>query len=206
MRRQKTVEHLFERAGLRFPPAQLLLRGFKREKHLEVWTASRRDGPLVHVTTFEFCYASGKLGPKRREGDQQVPEGFYRLNYYNPLSRFHLSMQVSYPNLSDRILGDRLHPGGEIMIHGDCVSIGCISLSDERIEELWVMTDSLRKTGGRVYVHLLPTRDMAGLIDATEDASRRTFWRNLEEGFIAFERTKKIPKVRIDRKGRYSFH
>src|SRR5690606_40399902 len=116
-RRRATVEGLFARAGVAFPPGVLHLRAFKAEDELEVWAASKADEPLTRVARYGICAASGTLGPKRREGDRQVPEGFYRISFFNPKSRFHLSMQVSYPNASDRVLSDPKQPGGEIMIH-----------------------------------------------------------------------------------------
>ncbi|MBI4699760.1 MAG: hypothetical protein HY744_01115 [Deltaproteobacteria bacterium] len=201
------VQALFAASGVAFPPAQMLLRGFKRDRRLELWAASGRAGALRHVTTYEICYASGDLGPKRREGDAQVPEGFYVLDLYNPSSRFHLSMQVSYPNESDRILGDRSRLGGEIMIHGNCVSIGCLAMSDERIQELWVATTALRDAGGKVHVHIFPARDIDGLLGSGGygGPEHHDFWRNLKDGKDRFERTRTLPRVRVDPGGRYLF-
>lgn len=204
-RRRQVVEQLFTAATVPFPPRQLLLRGFKREARLEVWASGEQAGPLSHVTTYEICYGSGELGPKRKEGDLQVPEGFYQLDAFNAASRFHLSMQVSYPSRSDRILGDRREPGGEIMIHGHCVSAGCLAMTDERIEELWVMTTALRDRGGRVQVHLLPSRDLRGLIASQQLPQHRAFWENLLEGHERFERTRTSLSVRVDGQGRYRF-
>jgi hypothetical protein len=161
------VKGLFKDAGVAYPPSQILLRGFKKEKRVEVWAAADITGPLTHVTTYEVCYASGELGPKRKEGDRQVPEGFYGVNLYNPSSSYHLAFQVSYPNQSDRILGDKRTPGSEIMIHGNCVSIGCLAMSDERIQEIWLAVTAVRDRRGKIDVHLFPTRDMAGLIATT---------------------------------------
>ncbi len=205
-RRTSVVRKLFAQRGSCFPPGQLLLRGFKRQRELEVWASCRPKGRLKQITTYEFCYASGSVGPKRRVGDEQVPEGFYTLNYYNPLSLYHLSMKVSYPNRSDRILGGGRGLGGDIMIHGDCVSIGCISLSDERIEELWVMTDAFRDAGKTVHVHLFPSRDLKSMLRSKKHVKHHRFWKNLKQGYDRFERTKLIPKVRVDRRGRYTFH
>lgn len=199
------VKALFAGAGVSFPPAQMLLRGFKQDHRLELWAAGRAGSALVHVTTYEICRASGELGPKRRQGDLQVPEGFYTLSQYNPQSRYHLAMLVSYPNLADRILGDRIDPGNEIMIHGRCVSIGCLAMSDERIQELWIAASALRFAGGVVHVHLFPARDLAGLIAGNEHPEHRAFWENLREGKDLFERGHVLPTVRVDPDGRYRF-
>jgi hypothetical protein len=147
-RRRPVVEQLFDDADVKFPPAELLLRAFKAEKELEVWASSARGGEMTRVATYGICRISGELGPKRREGDLQVPEGFYRIDYFWPDPSFWLSAKVSYPNPLDKQLGGGA-PGGDIMIHGDCASIGCISLSDERMEELWVMGTSPHGPGGR---------------------------------------------------------
>ncbi len=199
------VKKLFADAEVEFPPRQLLLRGFKAERHLEVWAASESEGALTHVATYEICYASGDAGPKRRQGDGQVPEGFYHLDYFNQHSRFHLSFRVNYPNKSDRILGYKSNLGSAIMIHGDCVSIGCLAMSDERIEELWVMTRSMETLKRKVYVHLFPTRDMEGLLEQEPDSEHAAFWRNIKEGYDWFEEKKTLPSVRVDKRGRYNF-
>jgi hypothetical protein len=203
--KRDVVKKLFADAGVSFPPAQLLLRAFKEDKRLEMWAASRAGAPLTRVATYEICMASGKLGPKRRQGDLQVPEGFYVLNEYNPASSFHLAMQVSYPNLSDRILGDKKDPGNEIMIHGRCASIGCLAMSDERIQEIWIAAAALRWAGGVVHVHIFPARDMAALIASPEYAEHHAFWENLREGYDLFEQKHLLFTPRVDADGRYRF-
>jgi hypothetical protein len=200
-RRGAVVRELFARAGVRFPPRQLFFRAFKLDRELEIWAASEATGPLRRVATYEICATSGDLGPKRREGDLQVPEGFYRIAAFNPESSFHLSMLVDYPNVSDRVLGDRERPGGEIMIHGACVSIGCLAMSDERIEELWVMARALR---GSLRVHIFPGRDMAALLATDAHAAHHAFWRELERGRAWFDHRGTLPEVRVDAAGRYS--
>lgn len=199
------VEGLFAQAKVSFPPAQVLLRAFKQEGQLELWAASGAADKLSLVATYGICAASGELGPKRKQGDHQVPEGFYTLSAYNPASRFHLAMQVSYPNLSDRALGDRKDPGSEIMIHGRCVSVGCLAMSDERIQELWIATTALRNLGGVVHVHIFPARDLAALLADGERAEHHAFWRNLKEGLDLFEARRRLPQVRVEPDGRYRF-
>ena len=203
-KRSKTVKRLFDDAGVAFPPQALLLRGFKNEERLEVWAGDDRKAALTHVTTYEFCYASGELGPKRAQGDEQVPEGFYSISALNPASRYHLSLKVSYPNRSDRILGSS-NLGGFIMLHGDCVSIGCIALSDERIEELWLMVAPVFKAKRKVDVHLFPSADMSSLLASHEDNEHHAFWANLKEGFDRFEHERRIVRPKVDRAGKYVF-
>jgi murein L,D-transpeptidase YafK len=198
------LTELFAAAGMSYPPEELYLRAFKHERELEVW-AGARGKPLTKVKTYPFCAASGELGPKRREGDLQVPEGFYTIDLFNPRSTYHLSMRVSYPNESDRILGRR-PLGGAIMVHGNCVSIGCIAIEDDPIEELYVLTlDARAKMGREVPIHIFPRRlDAAGLEElarlphATE--SLLAFWRGLEPGWRIFEETRRPPRVSVDPK------
>ncbi len=200
--RLPTVKNLFAAAAVPFPPRQLYLRAFKREGELEVWASGKSDGPVTRIATYRICYASGSLGPKRREGDRQVPEGFYHLAMFNPASRFHLALLVSYPNAADRVFADPEHPGGEIMIHGSCVSIGCLAMSDERAEELYLIA---RAAPSPVPVALLPTRKLDELIASEEMPEHHAFWSNLREGFARFEADHRIPRVTIDAGGRYRF-
>lgn len=128
-----------EALGITWPPKRLELFAFKRERSLEVWVGEARL--LRPLRSYPILAASGGAGPKRREGDRQVPEGFYGLPFLNPNSRFHLSMRVDYPNAEDvrhRVV-PRAEMGGDIMIHGSSVSIGCLAIGDPAIEELFVL-------------------------------------------------------------------
>jgi murein L,D-transpeptidase YafK len=130
---EKTVKQLFDTAGIDYTRFHLALVASKEDKQLKVFAANRATDAFTHITTYDFCVLSGSLGPKRKEGDLQVPEGLYHISKFNPVSNFHLSLKVNYPNASDRILSDRQQPGGEIYIHGNCVSVGCIPVTDEKI-------------------------------------------------------------------------
>jgi hypothetical protein len=131
----------FERIGVAFPPDRVILIGFKYERVLDVWV-SPESGPPQFLKTYPILAASGVLGPKLRQGDQQVPEGLYRIESLNPNSRFHLSLRLDYPNEYDRAkakLDGRSNLGGDIMIHGNQVSIGCLAMGDEAAEDLFVL-------------------------------------------------------------------
>jgi murein L,D-transpeptidase YafK len=199
-----TVKELFRQAGLSFPPAELLLRGFKQERELEVWASDELGAAMQHVTTYEVCAASGHIGPKRREGDRQVPEGFYKISYLWPNSAFYLSMRVSYPNPSDRILGHKTTPGSDIMIHGGCASIGCLAMSDERIQELWVMAEPAHQTAP-IRVHILPTRKRDGLASHPLFPRHGSFWQSLYRGADMFDESRRPPGVKVLWDGRYAF-
>src|ERR1051326_4379541 len=117
----------------------IFIRVFKKEKRLEVWARSPHQNVFLLLHNYDICASSGDLGPKRSAGDGQVPEGFYTIDRFNPYSNFYLSLGVSYPNKSDRILGNKSNYGGDIFIHGSCVTIGCMPLTDDKIKELYIL-------------------------------------------------------------------
>jgi hypothetical protein len=145
----------FERAHVAYPPRQIWLLAFKEERRVELWAG---DGTRrVHIRDYEIQAASGEAGPKLREGDLQVPEGLYRIAWLNPMSSYHLSMKLDYPNAFDRRKASgegRTRLGGDIFIHGRAVSIGCLAMGDPAIEELFVL---VAETGvSRVRTVLAP--------------------------------------------------
>jgi murein L,D-transpeptidase YafK len=201
----------FSKVGLAYPPRQIVLRVFKMEGELELWARGAGGGPFVLVKTYPVCAFSGTLGPKRRQGDRQVPEGFYRISGFNPWSRFHLSLRIDYPNASDRILGGAGDLGGDIFIHGSCVTIGCVPIRDGPIAEVYVAAVDARDAGqAAIPVHIFPCRLDGDLLGLEREAWRRPglldFWRNLKEGYDAFQSTRLLPRVWVDRRGRYRFH
>ena len=195
-RRRATVVRLFEQAGVAFPPARLFLRVYKAEEELEVWAAGKASAPLRRIATYRICAQGFPSGPKQRQGDGRTPEGFYTLDLYNGWSSYHLAMRVSYPNRLDRKLG---RTGGAIMIHGRCASIGCLAMTDERVEELWVMANAARKRRA-VVVHVFPGRELETFIAGADHPPLRRFWLDLKAGHDAFEATHRLP--RIDVRGR----
>lgn len=131
----------FERAGVAYPPATVILVGLKQEKRLELYAG---DDPnrLRFIRDYPILAASGTAGPKLRRGDRQVPEGIYRIESLNPNSNFHLSLRVEYPNAFDRMIAQeegRADLGSDIMIHGGSASVGCLAMGDPAIEELFVL-------------------------------------------------------------------
>jgi murein L,D-transpeptidase YafK len=203
--REPVVAALFKSAGVAWPPEQLYVRGFKHERELEVW-AGPKAGPLVKVKTYPFCAASGELGPKRQQGDLQVPEGFYSIDLLNPYSNFHLSMRVSYPNAADKRHKTAANAGGDIFVHGNCVSIGCLAMQDEPIEELYLMVlDTRAKTKRDVPIHIFPRRLDAGGMKKLEAGRQATdplvaFWRSLQPAYSLFEEARHIPVTSVDLK------
>ena len=143
----------FRSAGMTYPPEKLILLGLKKEKRLEVWAET--EGEVTFIHSYSILAASGMLGPKLREGDRQVPEGFYRIISLNPNSSYHLSMKLNYPNaLDQQRAGEegRDHLGGDIFIHGKAASIGCLAMGDPAIEELFVMVEKVGRPNVSVII------------------------------------------------------
>ncbi|MFM7839419.1 MAG: murein L,D-transpeptidase family protein [Chitinophagaceae bacterium] len=149
----------FQEKGLTWPAKYLYIRSFKYDSQLEVWIKYEKSEPFQLFKTYRVCALSGKLGPKRMKGDYQVPEGFYYINEFNPNSTYHLSLGLNYPNASDRILADSLIPGGDIYIHGSCVTTGCIPITNDQIEQLYILASHARNLGQDfIPVHIFPVR------------------------------------------------
>jgi hypothetical protein len=130
----------FQSAGVAFPPENVVLVALKDEKVLELYAGLGTQRKLIH--RYPILAASGGPGPKLREGDNQVPEGIYRIESLNPNSAYHVSLRVNYPNEFDRAQAakeGRTNLGGDIMIHGKSVSIGCIAVGDAAAEELFTI-------------------------------------------------------------------
>lgn len=130
----------FAKAGAAFPPRRAHLLAFKSERRLELWAEA--DGGRRRIHSYPILATSGTTGPKLREGDEQIPEGIYRVTWLHPNSSYHLSMKLDYPNEFDREQAareGRTQLGGDIFIHGSDVSIGCLAMGDSAIEELFVL-------------------------------------------------------------------
>jgi murein L,D-transpeptidase YafK len=207
----EAIEDLFADRGVAYPPRRVFLRAFKHERQLELWAASHRDDAATLIESHAICAASGVLGPKRRQGDLQVPEGAYVIHRYNAWSKYHLALRVNYPNASDRVRGLRWNLGGAIMVHGECASIGCIAIENRPIERVFIpVLDGGRAGGRQPPIHIFPTRfDDDGAwsrLETADDGNEDllAFWHELEPIHAAFEETRLVPRVEIEPKsGRY---
>lgn len=150
------------------------------------------NGTYDLFRSYDICAWSGRLGPKLREGDGQSPEGFYRItpNQMNPNSSFHLSFNLGYPNQFDRAHG---RTGSFLMVHGNCVSIGCYAMTDASISEIWtLMVWAFEDGQDSIPVHIFPFDLTASNLDAYADHEWIDFWTMLQPAWTAFEQ-KKIP-------------
>ncbi|ABC30760.1 uncharacterized protein conserved in bacteria [Hahella chejuensis KCTC 2396] len=147
------LQDAFARAGVTYPPQRITLLAFKEEKRLELW--AEQDGVQVLVSAYPIQAASGVAGPKLREGDRQVPEGFYRIEGFNPNSSFHLSMKLNYPSpfdLKHAQAEGRTSPGGDIFIHGKASSVGCLAMGDPAVEDLFILANRVGVTNIDVII------------------------------------------------------
>lgn len=211
-KKEDTLKRQFAAKGLQWPAKYLYIRSFKFDGQLEVWVKNDRKEPFKLFKTYKVCAMAGTLGPKRMAGDYQVPEGFYYINEFNPTSNYHLSLGLNYPNVSDKILSDSLRPGGDIYIHGSCVTVGCIPLTDEYIEEVYILA-AYAKAAGQDYipVHIYPVRynvkksaDYLAYLART-DASLKIFGERLEQVYDHFELTHQLPVIMTDARGNYVY-
>lgn len=209
-RKEDTLRKQFEEKKLKWPANYIYIRSFKYDSQLEVWVKDEIGDPFKLFKTYKVCALAGTLGPKRMEGDYQVPEGFYYVNEFNPNSQYYLSLGLNYPNLSDRLLSDSLRPGSAIYIHGSCVTVGCIPITDKQIDELYILATHARNQGQEfIPVHIFPVRfnkpkSVAYLANLTkDDASLKKFAARLQDGFEYFEKYHQLPVVMINDKGDY---
>ncbi|BDD08045.1 hypothetical protein FUAX_04770 [Fulvitalea axinellae] len=188
---------------------RIYLRAFKTEKKIELWGKNAEDKRYKLITTYKVCRTSGELGPKRRQGDYQIPEGYYHIDRFNPYSSYHLSLGINYPNRSDKILSDKNRPGDNIFIHGACVTIGCLPITDEYIRELYVFCVEARNAGQKtIPVTIFPTEltdEKFKKLTArySNDSDKTNIWTDLKKGYDIFNREKRLPSIGFLKNGRH---
>jgi len=181
----------------------ILVRTFKEESELEVWKQDR-TGRFALLKTYPICRWSGELGPKIKEGDRQAPEGFYTINpgQMNPNSQYYLSFDLGYPNAFDRAHG---RTGSQLMVHGDCSSRGCYSMTDEQISEIYALGRDAFFGGQKSFqVQAYPFRMTPQNLAKHRGNPHIAFWKMLKKGSDHFEVSHLEPKVNVCEK-RYVF-
>lgn len=182
------------------------IRVFKHEGELELWVKNKTDQKYTLYKKLDICAASGDLGPKRKEGDGQVPEGIYDVPFFNPNSNYYLALKVGYPNKSDRILA-KGPTGGDIMIHGNCVTIGCIPLQDDPVKEVYMLCVEAKNKNNDLRVEIYPcrfTENNNKLLSKYSDEIR-TFWKGILPAYTFFELNNKPVEYTINKTGNYLF-
>ena len=202
------IKELFKAKGLSLENAEVYLRAIKHDSTLELWDGNKGTHTFRLIRPYNICETSGMLGPKRRKGDGQVPEGLYVIDTFNPNSIFYSSLGINYPNASDRVLGKKGKLGGDIFIHGNCVTIGRIPIRDYHIKEGSIICGYARNSGqDNIEVHIFPTKfDSIGIKYLERhypDSSLHKFWDDLNPIYRHFEVHKRLLKYTIDETGRY---
>lgn len=194
------------RMGIACGNVQLFVRVFKYEQILEVWIKDQDTDLWLPFDQIPFCGSSGKLGPKRKEGDRQIPEGIYHVDRFNPNSRYHLSLGINYPNASDRFRGEPVTPGSDIFIHGGCESVGCVAITDEGIERVYILARIAHQAGQRqIPVHIFPFRMEPEQFDRFVAAHSRhqAFWTELLPIYRSFQADRLLRPITISLEGKY---
>jgi murein L,D-transpeptidase YafK len=200
----------FKDKKLSWPPQSVYIRSFKYDRVLELWVKNKNVDSFTLFKTYKVCKQSGNIGPKRSEGDNQVPEGFYYINEFNPKSNYHRALGLNYPNASDKVLSDAKRPGGDIYIHGNCISTGCIAIEDSPVEEVYTIA-SMAKASGQDFipVHIYPVNYkvkksldyLSESIKGRQAVSKTIL--NIKAVYDYFEKKKKIPVIIVNKKGDY---
>lgn len=213
LNREDSLKKHFLAKKLSWPSKQIYIRSFKYNSELEVWVRNNVADTFTFLKKYKICALAGTMGPKRMEGDYQVPEGFYYINDFNANSTYHLSLGLNYPNPADKMLSDSMRPGGDIYIHGSCVTVGCIPIMDAPIEELYVLSAHAKAAGQDfIPVHIFPARykeqrsaDYLAKFIETEPRLK-DFESNLKKVYDFFEYHKRLPVVAVADGGRYVFY
>tara|TARA_R110002020_G_scaffold3766_24_gene16650 strand:+ start:2471 stop:3250 length:780 start_codon:yes stop_codon:yes gene_type:complete len=174
------------------PAEPMMIRVYKESSELEVWKRTR-SGQYALLKTYPICKWSGTLGPKVKEGDYQSPEGFYDVTpaLLNPKSSYHLAFNTGFPNKLDQALA---RTGSYLMIHGDCLSVGCYAMTDEGIKEIYALARETFRGGNSAFqLQLLPFRMTEDNFARHAASPHTAFWRNLKIGTDAFDQAKQPP-------------
>lgn len=187
----------------------ILIIAYKAEGQLELWVKSKKASNYTLLETFKICNSSGKLGPKRKEGDYQVPEGFYYIDRFNPASNYYLSLGINYPNKSDKLKSKFTNLGGDIFIHGECETIGCLPMTNDKIKEIYLYAIEAKNAGqDQIPVYIFPSRLTEPAYDILKNEHQNdpeliNLWSSLKTGYDQFFVSKKEIEFHINDKGDY---
>ncbi len=187
----------------------IFLRAFKKEEIMEVWV-QKPDGKYIKFNEFKIYSMSGTLGPKREQGDCQVPEGYYYIDDFNPVSNYHLSLGISYPNESDLRLSTAPRKGGDIYIHGGHASAGCMAMSNYYIEDIYICAVKAKSNGQQkipvcIYPFKMTNTNVDYFSRLPQFTKNARLWRNMAVGYNLFEKSNQLPEVYVGSDGYYQF-
>lgn len=189
----------------------MMLIAYKESDELELYVKSKNDKAYSKLKAYKICAKSGTLGPKNKKGDAQVPEGFYHIDRFNASSNFYLSLGLNYPNAADRKRSKAANLGGDIFIHGNCVTIGCMPMTDDKIKEIYLCAVHAKNNGQKnipVYVFPFNMKEQNMLFYKEKFKNNKEliqFWENLKKGYDAFQADKQELKFLVGGSGEYVF-
>ena len=195
-------------SGFEYNKIHLLLIAFKEEGILKCYLKSTNKENFILFKSYEICDKSGNLGPKLKQGDNQVPEGFYYINAFNPVSSFYLSLGINYPNSADRNRSNASNLGGDIFIHGSCVTIGCLPMTDEKIREIYWLAVMAKNNGQtKIPVYIFPfemtNENIEIQLKNKQNMQWNFFWESLKKGYDQFNGTKMLINYKSNLLGNY---
>ena len=207
---EKEVSEILANKGLERESVRVYIRSFKDEGLMEFWAKDKNHETYQLIYTFNICQKSGAIGPKRKQGDYQVPEGYYHIDRFNPSSSYYLSLGLNYPNKSDRVFSDKARPGRDIFIHGECVTIGCMPMTNPLIKQIYLLCIEAREAGQQsIPVTVFPmkmnnTNYQALLSSSTHSENDKNLWRDLKLGYDLFNTHKQLPSIGFLDNGRHA--
>ncbi len=207
--KEETFSRVYQAKFIDYEKQTILIRIFKYENKLELWVKNSNASYSL-LKTYNICSASGDIGQKRKADDYQVIEGFYHIeDRFNLQNSFYVSLGLNYPNASDKILGVKKNSRGNIFIHGSCISIGCIAMTDDKIKEIYIAAVKAKNGGqNNIPVQVLPFRmTISNMSNANNQYEKNKqlllFWENVKIRYDYFEKNKHLPSVSDDSKGKY---
>jgi murein L,D-transpeptidase YafK len=209
--KESVIVKTLAESGLKTDDFHILIVAYKFEKILEIHARKKTESVYKKLASYDVCNTSGLPGPKRKAGDHQIPEGFYHIDRFNPRSNYHLSLGVNYPNASDRIKSRASDLGGDIFIHGSCVTIGCLPMTNDKIREIYLYAVYARNNGqSRIPVYIFPFKMHPDNMEKYAARYQNSpellkFWNNLKTGYDLFEKKKTALKISVSNHGDYQF-
>lgn len=204
--KKATIEKKLKSKNLLLSNFNLLLVAYKANDKLDLYVKSKVESKYTKLETYKICARSGELGPKRKQGDNQVPEGFYHIDRFNPNSNFYLSLGLNYPNTSDKRKSSASNLGGDIFIHGSCVTIGCLPMTDDLIKEIYLYAVYARNNGQqKIPVYLFPFELNDENLQKQKNSPHYEFWKNLKVGYDQFIQSEEELKFEVSSSGDYTY-
>jgi murein L,D-transpeptidase YafK len=209
--KQGLIEKELKDHSISIDNLKLLIIAYKDNDLVDIYAKTLKLGAYKKIRSYDVCSRSGQLGPKRQQGDGQVPEGFYHINRFNPSSSFYLSLGLNYPNLADKRKSKARDLGEDIFIHGSCVTIGCLPMTDNFIKEIYLLAVYARNNGQhKIPVYIFPFR-MTDQNMTTYKAKYKenkeliSFWDNLKIGYDKFVKDSIELNIKVTANGDYTY-